>query len=75
MIVVYTKTHCPNCVKLKNRLVADSIEFSTINIETDETVREWLIGEGHKSVPQVYIDGRHVDDDMLFKLKVEQYEK
>lgn len=54
MITIYTKTHCPNCVKLKTKMDSQGIEYQTVNIEEDLQLREWLVNQGHKSVPQVY---------------------
>ena len=58
MITVYSKTVCPYCVNAKNYLTAHNIPFVEINIEQDEFAREFVLSQGHKSVPQIYIDGK-----------------
>ena len=49
MLTIYSKTQCPHCVNAKNFLKAKNIEFEEKNIETDETAREFLLKEGHRS--------------------------
>jgi glutaredoxin len=60
MLIVYSKSNCPFCVKAKHLLTTKNIEFKTVNIEEDSESREWLIAQGHKAVPQIY------KDDQLF---------
>ena len=60
MLIVYSKSNCPFCVKAKHLLTTKNIEFKTVNIEEDLNSREWLIAQGHKAVPQIY------KDDQLF---------
>lgn len=58
MLVVYTKNNCPYCDMAKALLTEEEIEFETINIEDDDTAREFLISEGHRTMPQIYEDGK-----------------
>jgi len=60
MLTVYSKNHCPYCEKAKNLLSNNGIEFKIVNIDEDPESREWLIGQGHRSAPQIY------KDDQLF---------
>jgi len=60
MIKVYTKTTCPHCVETKHKLQAMGIDYEEVNIENLPEEREFLISEGHKSVPQIYINGKVV---------------
>ena len=58
MLTIYSKTVCPYCVQAKNYLKQKNINFREINIETDSEAREFLQSEGHRSVPQIYFNGK-----------------
>ena len=58
MITVYSKTVCPYCVQAKNYLKQKNINFREINIEQDEQAREFIMSEGHRTVPQIYFHGK-----------------
>lgn len=58
MITLYSKTVCPYCVNAKNYLKSKNIEFREINIEQDAEAREFILAEGHRTVPQIYYGGR-----------------
>jgi glutaredoxin len=34
------------------------IEFEEIRIDQDSEAREFMLGEGHRTVPQIYRDGK-----------------
>lgn len=57
MLTVYSKTVCPYCVQAKNFLKSKNIVFSEINIEEDETARNFIMTQGHRTVPQIYLNG------------------
>jgi glutaredoxin len=54
MLTVYSKNNCPFCEKTKHLLTTKGIEFKTVMIDEDLEAREWLIGQGHRSAPQIY---------------------
>jgi glutaredoxin len=56
MLKIYSKTSCPHCDSAKQFLESKDIEFEVINIEQDSEAKEFLVGEGHRSVPQIYKD-------------------
>jgi glutaredoxin 3 len=56
MIKIYTKTTCPYCDQAKQLLEAFGFEYEAINIEQDPGARTWLLSEGHRSVPQIYVN-------------------
>jgi len=58
MIKIYTKTTCPYCDQAKQLLEAFGFEYNTINIEQDSEARSWLLNEGHRSVPQIYVNDK-----------------
>jgi glutaredoxin len=57
MITVYSKTQCPNCIQAKTLLERKGIVFAEINIEVDGNARAFLIEQGFRSVPQIFING------------------
>lgn len=58
MITVYSKNNCPFCVQAKNLLKLKGIEFQEVKIDEDPTAREFVLAEGHRTVPQIYKDGQ-----------------
>jgi thioredoxin reductase (NADPH) len=54
MLTVYSKNNCPFCEKAKHLLTTKGIEFKTVMIDEDQDARDWLIGQGHRSAPQIY---------------------
>ena len=59
-IVVYSKNMCGYCVKAKSVLKNKGLEFEEINIEEKPEAREFVINEGHRTMPQIYIDGNSI---------------
>lgn len=60
-VVVYSKTNCPQCVVVKRELTLKGVTYEEVNIEQDKDVARWLVGQGHRQVPVVYVDGVHTD--------------
>lgn len=58
MLTIYSKTVCPYCVQAKNYLKSKNINFREINIEEDAEAREFIQSQGHRTVPQIYMDGK-----------------
>ena len=59
-IEMYTSDTCPNCVKLKEFLKKNNIEYIEYNISKSEKYRNELIKEGFLSVPVMKIDDDYV---------------
>ena len=57
MLTVYTKNNCSFCMMAKSLLENKGIDFETINIEEDEDARDFVISEGHRTMPQIYENG------------------
>jgi glutaredoxin len=55
MLKVYSKSNCPFCDKAKHLLTTKSIAFEVVNIEEQPEAREWLMAQGHRAVPQLYL--------------------
>jgi glutaredoxin len=58
MIKIYTKTTCPYCDQAKQLLEAFGFEYEAVNIEQDADARAFVLGEGHRSVPQIYVNDK-----------------
>lgn len=58
MITIYSKNNCPYCVQAKNLLTLKGINYQEIKIDEDSEAREFVLGEGHRTVPQIYQDGK-----------------
>jgi len=61
MITVYSKSQCPNCIRSKDLLTQKGVSYVEINIEADEEAKLFLVANGFRSVPQIYIDGVFLD--------------
>ncbi|WP_026888023.1 glutaredoxin family protein [Clostridium beijerinckii] len=48
MIKVYTTNTCPWCVKAKNFLKSENIEFQELNVQDDMTAREEMIKKSNQ---------------------------
>ena len=57
-VIVYSKNMCGYCVQAKNWLKNKGIEYKEINIEEQPEAREFVISEVHRTMPQIYIDGK-----------------
>ena len=57
MITMYTKDNCPFCLKAKAYLDKINEEYTEININ-EPGIRDWLIEQNHKTVPQFYFNGK-----------------
>ncbi len=57
-LTLYTKNNCAYCVQAKTLLKNINVEFAEVNIETDVDARNFVINEGHRTMPQIYLDGK-----------------
>jgi glutaredoxin len=62
IITVYSKNNCPGCETLKTKLKRANIVFEELNIDHNPDTLEWLLAQGHRSVPVLYRDGIHISD-------------
>jgi glutaredoxin 3 len=67
-VIMYSKNHCPYCVRAKSLLDILEQPYTIINLdEQPEHLTEMLAkSNGARSVPQIFIDGEHIGgcDDM-----------
>ena len=58
MLTLYTKDNCGYCLQAKSMLKNNDIPFEEVNIETVEDARNFIINEGHRTMPQIYREGK-----------------
>lgn len=70
-VIIYTTNYCPYCTKVKLLFKNKGVDFTEIDLTNDEDGRLKLIEKagGRKTVPQVFIDGKHLGGcDDLYSL-------
>jgi glutaredoxin 3 len=56
---VYSKQHCPYCVRAKALLDKKAIAYEEIDVEGNDDLRIWLAeASGQKTVPQIFVGER-----------------
>ncbi|WP_018387439.1 glutaredoxin 3 [Ancylobacter sp. FA202] len=71
-IEIYTTSSCPYCHAAKSLLGRKGADFSEVNVTGDPVARSSMSSRanGRTSVPQIFIDGRHVGGcDDLYALE------
>ena len=58
MITVYSKPLCHFCDMAKHWLTKHGFEYEEIRVDTNPEAREFLINEGHRTMPQLYHKGK-----------------
>jgi len=67
-VTVYVSGWCPYCQRATGLLAQKNLEFSEINIEDDEKLREEMYARSNRrTVPQIFIGDKHVGgcDDLI----------
>lgn len=61
-IVMYTTAYCPYCSNAERLLMNKGVvEINKIRIDTEPQLREeMMVKTGRRTVPQIYIDDRHI---------------
>ena len=60
-VVIYTKDYCPYCVRVKNYLNSQKIDFKQIRVDEDPKLYEELKSRtNHLTVPQIFVDGKFI---------------
>jgi glutaredoxin 3 len=67
-VEIYTNPWCPYCARAKALLEKKGVAYEETDVEADEAARDVMIARagGRRTVPQIFIDGRHVggSDDL-----------
>lgn len=58
MLTVYSKANCPFCDQAKNLLKLKNIQFEEIRVDENPDARQFIVNEGHRTVPQIYKNGK-----------------
>jgi glutaredoxin 3 len=60
-IEIYTRSWCGFCARAKHLLESKGVAFTDIDVEVEDRVQEMIQrANGGRSVPQIFIDGKHV---------------
>lgn len=73
-IVIYTTSTCPYCIAAKRLLRQKNAAFEEISVDWNPLARVEMLRRAHgrRTVPQIFIDGRHVGGcDDLHRLEHE----
>jgi glutaredoxin 3 len=71
-VEVYSSFWCPYCIRAKRLLKSKGVEFEEIDVDAEPAKRGEMIAraDGRYTVPQIFIDGRHVGgSDDLYALE------
>lgn len=65
-VSIITKPGCPFCAKAKEMLKAKGMSYEEISLGHDATLRSLRAITGRDTVPQIFIDGKHIggSDDL-----------
>jgi glutaredoxin 3 len=55
MLTVYSKNNCAFCVQAKNYLTQKNIPFQEIKIDENHEAKAFILDQGHRTVPQIYL--------------------
>jgi len=60
MLTVYSKNYCIFCDMAKSLLKSQGIQFEEICIdnETNSGAKQFIMEQGHRTVPQIYHNGK-----------------
>ncbi|WP_019613755.1 glutathione peroxidase [Psychromonas ossibalaenae] len=61
-VTLFTKPGCPFCAKAKTSLKDNNIAFEEIVLGTDATSVSLKAVTGETTVPQLFVDGKHIGD-------------
>ena len=56
MITMYTKNFCGYCQMAKALLNKHDVEYEEVNIDEEDDAKEFIISEGHRTMPQFYTE-------------------
>jgi glutaredoxin 3 len=58
-VTLYTKRHCPYCVRAKHLLGKKGVAYAEISVEGEDELRAWLAeATGQLTLPQIFAGDR-----------------
>lgn len=61
-LTLFSKPNCPKCDQAKAILDANDISYVVSRIDQRPDARDFLIAQGHKSLPQFYSGSHYLGD-------------
>jgi len=56
MYKVFSMEGCQACTKAVNLLKSKGLAYEVVKIDEDLEAGEWIMSQGHRSMPQIYQD-------------------
>ena len=69
MIMMYTKSQCPQCVIAKAKLNLAGVAYTEVFVDRDTDAMKTMIDAGHRSVPIFYANASQVSLEYLLNKK------
>lgn len=63
--IVYGKPNCPFCDKAKNLLESKGKEYVYVDVSENQDAYNYLVSNGFRSVPQVFLKGKSDDSTLV----------
>lgn len=63
--VVFSGDGCKACETLKDKLKAKSISYVDLNVYQDDEALEFMLSQGLRGIPQLFIDGVLANKDVV----------
>lgn len=61
MLKLYSMPNCPYCDLMKSMLDETNYEYTIIDVTKDKGALTYIKDNGHKTVPQVYLNDIHIN--------------
>lgn len=59
-LTIYSKPNCPWCDRAKELATSNGIKYQEIDLSENSEAKEYILGLGHKTVPQIYQRAYHI---------------
>jgi len=72
MITVYSKYLCIWCDRAKAFLKNKGIEFKDVNVMEDKKAMDFIVSQGHRTLPQIYHNNKVISGGYTGLTKLEE---